>query len=143
MGANVDPRRALSPRQRQVLAFISERIKASGFPPTLREIAKEIGVQSTNGVSDHLISLERKGYLRRESTLARGIAIVDPDPQLFAAGELEQRIELMDLAKTASPEAVRAALLAVKEHMMLAQRHGEAEDLEEQPDEDPKERAQV
>jgi len=55
----------LSPRQRELLDFVSTTIERVGVPPTFREIGAALGITSTNGVSDHIRALERKGYLER------------------------------------------------------------------------------
>jgi repressor LexA len=66
-GNNTD----LTDRQRQVLEFIQARIEEWGYPPTIREIGKHLGIKSTNGVADHLKSLKRKGYLTQEGMKSR------------------------------------------------------------------------
>jgi SOS-response transcriptional repressor LexA len=68
-------REALTVRQREVLTFIEGFIATHGYPPTLREIGVAFSIASTNGVNDHLIALERKGYVRRDVTKSRGIAL--------------------------------------------------------------------
>jgi len=55
----------LSPRQREILDFIVAAIDANGVVPSYREIGAALGIGSTNGVSDHIKALERKGYLER------------------------------------------------------------------------------
>ena len=60
--------KALTKRQRQVLDFISDYICEQGYPPTIREICHEMNIKSTNGVSEHLETLYRKGYLLRDET---------------------------------------------------------------------------
>lgn len=71
----------LTPRQQQVLDFITEHIDGHGYPPTLREIAQHLGVKGTVSAIHHLEALERKGYLRREAGSSRGIALVrEPQP---------------------------------------------------------------
>ena len=55
----------LSPRQAQVLEFIADWIERQGIPPSYREIGEALDIRSTNGVSDHVRALERKGYLQR------------------------------------------------------------------------------
>ena len=68
MNAPITAPRALAPlsaRQRDVLDFIVTSHRARGYPPTLREIGAALEVRSTNGISDHLHALERKGYLDR------------------------------------------------------------------------------
>jgi repressor LexA len=65
--------RGLTKRQQLVLGFIQESIGERGYPPTLREIGAHFGIRSTNGVNDHLLALERKGYLRREDMKSRAL----------------------------------------------------------------------
>lgn len=55
----------LPPRQRQLLEFVATYQDQRGIPPTLREIGEALGIRSTNGVSDHIKSLLKKGYLER------------------------------------------------------------------------------
>lgn len=66
---------ALTERQQAVLTFINEHVAAKGYAPTLREIGAHMGIRSTNGVSDYLDALERKGYLKRDDMKARGIVL--------------------------------------------------------------------
>src|SRR5262245_21940265 len=67
----------LTDRQEMILQFIRDSIRERGYPPTLREIGAKMGIRSTNGVSDHLRALERKGYLRREDMKSRALRPVD------------------------------------------------------------------
>lgn len=60
----------LTERQQLILDYINERIRETGFPPSMRMIGRRFQIKSTNGVSDHLRALERKGYLQ---TTSRGI----------------------------------------------------------------------
>ena len=55
----------LSPRQREILEFITAAIDTTGVVPSYREIGAALGIGSTNGVSDHLKALQKKGYLER------------------------------------------------------------------------------
>ena len=64
----------LSPRQRDVLDFISASIEQRGVPPSYREIGDALGIRSTNGVADHVKALVRKGYLQKDDRSRRGIA---------------------------------------------------------------------
>jgi repressor LexA len=63
----------LTPRQRQVLAFVTEFIDRNGYPPTQREIAAHLEINGTLGVMRHLQALEKKGYLTRSAGSSRGI----------------------------------------------------------------------
>ena len=55
----------LSPRQREILEFLMAHVEQMGVVPSYREIGTALGIGSTNGVSDHLKALEKKGYLER------------------------------------------------------------------------------
>lgn len=57
-------------RQRRVLDCIHRSLQEYGYPPTLREIGRSLCIGSTNGVTDHLRALQRKGYLK-ENRLQR------------------------------------------------------------------------
>ncbi len=54
-------------RQAQILDFIKQSIEATGFAPTLRQIADAIGVSSLATVHEHMESLVGKGLLKRTS----------------------------------------------------------------------------
>lgn len=64
----------LTKRQRAILEFIITSIRDNGLPPTIAEIGLKFKIASTNGVNDHLVALERKGYITRSSK-ARAIHI--------------------------------------------------------------------
>ncbi len=55
----------LSPRQREMLDFVSSQVEQDGVVPSYREIGLALGITSTNAVSDHLKALIKKGYLER------------------------------------------------------------------------------
>jgi len=63
----------LTDRQREILKFIVKESETRGFPPTIREIGEQMEIRSTNGVSDHLKALERKGYLNRGEQQSRAL----------------------------------------------------------------------
>ena len=65
----------LTPRQRQVLEFLKEYISERGYPPTLREVARNLEIKWTKGIESHLQALEKKGYIKRSSG-ARSIEIL-------------------------------------------------------------------
>jgi repressor LexA len=73
----------LTPRQRQVLEFIDEQVRARGYPPSVREIGEAVGLSSSSTVHAHLAALQDKGYLRRDPTKPRAIEItLEPDSGL-------------------------------------------------------------
>ncbi len=56
---------ALTDRQKAIYDFLLKSIRERGFAPSIHEIGKQFKIASTNGVSDHLKALEKKGYIRR------------------------------------------------------------------------------
>jgi repressor LexA len=56
---------ALTDRQKAIYDFLLRIIREKGFAPSIHEIGKQFKIASTNGVSDHLKALEKKGYIRR------------------------------------------------------------------------------
>jgi len=65
----------LYPRQRQVLNFINQYIQKWGYAPTLKEIAKALGIVSPATICEQLLVLEEKGVLKRVRGKSRGIEI--------------------------------------------------------------------
>lgn len=74
--------KGLTKRQEEILDFIVERVRDEGFPPTLKEIAGSFGLASPNAARDHVLALERKGFLRRTGEKSRALSL---DPALRAA----------------------------------------------------------
>lgn len=68
----------LTPRQQQILNFIKNEVKKKNYPPSVREICKAVGLNSSSTVHTHLASLEKKGYIRRNPTKPRAIEIINP-----------------------------------------------------------------
>jgi repressor LexA len=56
---------SLTARQKAIYDFLLKTIREKGFAPSIPEIGKQFKIASTNGVSDHLKALEKKGYIRR------------------------------------------------------------------------------
>ena len=64
-----------TPRQRKILEFIDQTINENGFPPTVREIGKAVGLNSPATVHTHLSTLQERGYIRRDPTKPRAIEV--------------------------------------------------------------------
>ncbi len=67
----------LTPRQKVVLDFIVGFIGARQYPPSIREIGTATNIRSTNGVNDHILRLQKKGWLlpRNSTMTARGLVL--------------------------------------------------------------------
>lgn len=62
-------------RRMDILKFIEKYITENGYPPTVREIGKGVGLNSTATVQNYLIQLEERGYIERKNS-ARAIKII-------------------------------------------------------------------
>lgn len=70
----------LTPRQAEILAFVTAYAEERGFAPTLQEIGDRFGLSSVATVHKHVRHLVDKGYLRRERRNAsRDIEVVAED----------------------------------------------------------------
>lgn len=67
--------KALTKRQDEILRFISQYIDKESFPPTRNEISRHFGFRSPNAAESHLRALEKKGVIRMEPGLSRGISL--------------------------------------------------------------------
>jgi len=63
--------------QRKILEFIIQKKQQKGFPPSLAEIAEHFGYSTRATVQQHLEALERKGYIKRNPRISRGIEILE------------------------------------------------------------------
>jgi repressor LexA len=77
-----------TPRQAEVLNFLNQYIRRAGYPPTVREIAKQLKINGLHAVKKHLEALEKKGHLSRGRG-ARAIGIAD-QPQAIRVPILGQ-----------------------------------------------------
>lgn len=69
----------LTPRQQEILQAIREHVAETGVPPSRPELAKALGIASTNGVFKHLDALARKGAIELIPNAARGIRVVEEE----------------------------------------------------------------
>ena len=67
----------LTKRQQEIFEFIKRYSAEFGYPPTVRDIGKAVGLASSSTVHAHLANLERIGLLRRDPTKPRAIELLD------------------------------------------------------------------
>jgi repressor LexA len=68
----------LTPRQREVLAFLEERRREGAPPPSVREVARRFGFRSPGSAMDHVRALRRKGFLPPSRRRARALLPLSP-----------------------------------------------------------------
>jgi repressor LexA len=90
----------LTEKQARVLACITQWIRDRGYPPTFQELAQELRLTEKNA-RDYVLILERKGYLRRQPNVARGITLLQQP-----AGELLLEIPLIGRVMAGKPVEV-------------------------------------
>jgi len=73
---NILQENSLSPNHKKALEIIKQKIKETGYPPTIREIGKLVGVTSSATSYKYLTILEKKGYITREKDKSRAIRII-------------------------------------------------------------------
>jgi len=70
----------LTARQQEILDFIDTQNRERGYPPSVREIGKAVGLTSPSTVHSHLNTLQKAGYLRRDPAKPRAIEVrYDPN----------------------------------------------------------------
>ena len=72
----MDLKSDLTKRQKEIFEFISGYASKHGYPPTVREIGKAVGLTSSSTVHAHLANLEKIGLLRRDPTKPRAIELL-------------------------------------------------------------------
>ena len=67
----------LTKRQQEIFDFIKRYSADYGYPPTVRDIGKAVGLASSSTVHAHLGNLEKLGLMRRDPTKPRAIEMLD------------------------------------------------------------------
>ena len=66
----------LNKRERAILKFIEKQINEKGYPPSVREIGKAVGLKSTATVHGYLAKLQEKGYIKKEQQKGRTLKLL-------------------------------------------------------------------
>ena len=67
----------LTKRQQNILRFIWDSMQERGYPPSIREIGRQVGISSTSVVNYNLERLEREGLIERDRGQSRGLRLAD------------------------------------------------------------------
>ena len=67
----------LTKRQQEIFEFIKKYSARHGYPPTVRDIGKAVGLASSSTVHAHLANLEKVGVLRRDPSKPRALELLD------------------------------------------------------------------
>lgn len=69
----------LTETQKNILDYLIDQIKGKGIPPTLADVAKKFGYKNRATVQQHLQAIEKKGYIKKNPKLSRGIELTLED----------------------------------------------------------------
>ncbi len=92
----------LTELERRVYHYLIDFLSENTFQPSIREIARELGIKSTKTVSDLLRSLERKGCIERDQSRSRGVRLVG-----YAVGGKTQPVPCFGTITSDSTPAIR------------------------------------
>ncbi len=85
----------LTARQKQVLETVEHFVLDNGYAPTVRQLGDILDISSPSAVFKHLVSLEKKGYLRREEGEIKLAG--------FPSGEAQVKVPLLGLVPAGNP----------------------------------------
>jgi repressor LexA len=74
----------MSTRQSQILDFVRHYVREHSYPPTVREIGDGVGISSTSVVDYNLRVLAKRGAIRRDPDISRGIELLDGTSERMA-----------------------------------------------------------
>ncbi|HYE22195.1 MAG TPA: transcriptional repressor LexA [Verrucomicrobiae bacterium] len=77
----------LTPKQKNLLDYLTNEIRSKGLPPSISEIATALRLKSKNAVAKLIKALEAKGYVKTTGK-ARGIEVIDRDGDPVMRGML-------------------------------------------------------
>lgn len=73
--------KSLTDKQKKILDVIDREVKEKGYPPSVREICKEVGFKSTSTAHAHLKKLQDLGYLKKSPATPRGLKVIENDSE--------------------------------------------------------------
>jgi repressor LexA len=82
----------LTDRQGEILDFIKRYLGEHGYPPTVRDIGRAVGLTSSSTVHAHLANLEKAGAIRRDPTKPRALEVLG-EKVGAAVGAVAERIQ--------------------------------------------------
>ena len=93
----------LNKREKAILKYIEEQVDQNGYPPSVREIGKAVDLSSTATVHGYLSSLEKKGYIKKESQKGRTL-------KLLKGGKDNNQVKMNEFESYSSKEMVDVPL---------------------------------
>ncbi len=82
----------LTERQQGILRYIRSFIEERGYPPSIREIGRAVGISSTSVVNYNLERLEQEGLIERDRGYSRGLRLSAAAEALFSPSGGEEPV---------------------------------------------------
>lgn len=73
----------LNQKEEKILFYIKRKIEELGYPPSVREIGKGVGLKSPSSVHAYLERLENKGYIAKSAMKNRSIVLIDQNDDIL------------------------------------------------------------
>ncbi len=104
----------LNKREKAILKYIQKNVENKGYPPSVREIGKAIGLSSTATVHSYLAKLTEKGYIKKENQKGRTLRVLKgadnkaivPESKNFYTGR--EMVEVPVIGKITAGEPILA-----------------------------------
>lgn len=93
----------LTKRQNDILDYIKNYIVDHGYPPTIREIGKDLGLSSPATIHAHLSNLEKKGFIKKEGTKNRALELLVENEYAKPQNDLIAEVPLLGKITAGSP----------------------------------------
>jgi len=84
----------LPTRQKDVLRLIVELTEENGYPPTLAELAKALGLKNRMTVHQHVVALKKKGLVQWEPGLNRSLRVLENTQTTASALGIREKTKL-------------------------------------------------
>ena len=93
-------REELNKREKAILKFIEKQILTEGYPPSVREIGKAVGLNSTATVHGYLARLDEKGYIKKKDKKGRTLRLLkgsSGESKVMSSKDFYTQRELVDV----------------------------------------------
>ncbi|MBO6233042.1 MAG: transcriptional repressor LexA [Clostridia bacterium] len=93
-------REELNKREKAILKFIEKQILTEGYPPSVREIGKAVGLNSTATVHGYLARLDEKGYIKKKDKKGRTLRLLkgsSGESKIMSSKDFYTQRELVDV----------------------------------------------
>ena len=91
--------------QEKILNFVNDYVKENGYPPSIREICKGVGLSSTSTVHAHLANLTKRGLITKGGSKSRSIKVVN---QELEVPDNEEVVQVPVVGKVAAGSPILA-----------------------------------